>query len=58
MYFCLFIGWFFFLILISLIIYSSLYDLFGVFFRKTDAFWQFVHLFVFMNCHEAVTAPG
>lgn len=29
-----------------------------VFFRKTDAFWQFVHLFVFMNCHKAVIAPG
>lgn len=60
MYVCLFIGCCCFFSYIDFFdyIYSSLYDLFGFFFRKTDAFWQFVHLFVFMNCHKAVIAPG
>lgn len=51
---CLFLGWGFFLYW-----FLWLYILhYMIFFRKTDTFWQFVHLFVFMNCHKAVIAPG
>lgn len=47
-----FLYWFLWLYILHYMIYL------GFFFRKTDAFWQFVHLFVFMNCHKAVIAPG